>query len=484
MISTLAMCTGLFKRLKKTPTELLSNTPSASIGRFSRTGRVIRRVLLALCIVLGLFALRLPEETFFFVSGSLALLFLVLVAMEMMQTATQLKHPPSSPIRLVIKNIIRRPGRSLAVLVTVACGVFIVLGVGLNRKSPTRYTQRDSGTGGFALWVETAITLAKTPDAAFRNALQRDAGLSTPVDFVPLRQHRGDDASCLNLNRAQSPTLLGINPEDFARRKAFSFRAVDLENISDTSPWALLTDNIDDNTIPAIGDYSTVYWGLGLNIGQTLEIQDDRGQKFSLKIVGILKESIFQGRLLISERHFIERFPSDDGYKAFLVEADPKDNQSLTAALSRKLADYGAEVVSTKMILQDFLRVENTYLAIFLALGGLGLVLGSAGAGLVLLFNVMDRRGELAMMQAMGFSDASIRRLLLAEHLGLFAAGILVGGCSAFIAVLPSLKNAESGSLIMGLLLPAVIFASGVAWVLLAGRLAIKRNLLDNLRNE
>lgn len=484
MISTLAMCTGLFKRLKKTPTELLSNTPSGSIGRFSRTGRVIRRVLLALCIVLGLFALRLPEETFFFVSGSLALLFLVLVAMEMMQTTTQLKHPPSSPIRLVIKNIIRRPGRSLAVLVTVACGVFIVLGVGLNRKSPTRYIQRDSGTGGFALWVETAITLAKTPDAAFRNSLQRDAGLSIPVDFVPLRQHRGDDASCLNLNRAQSPTLLGINPEDFARRKAFSFRAVDLENISDTSPWALLTDNIDDNTIPAIGDYSTVYWGLGLNIGKTLEIQDDRGQKFSLKIVGILKESIFQGRLLISERHFIERFPSDDGYKAFLVEADPKDNQSLTAALSRKLADYGAEVVSTKMILQDFLRVENTYLAIFLALGGLGLVLGSAGAGLVLLFNVMDRRGELAMMQAMGFSDASIRRLLLAEHLGLFAAGILAGGCSAFIAVLPSLKNERPGSLIVGLLLPAVIFASGVAWVLLAGRLAIKRNLLDNLRNE
>ena len=277
---------------------------------------------------------------------------------------------------------------------------------------------------------------------------------------------------------------MGINPEDFARRKAFSFRAVDSASTSDSSPWTLLTENINNDTIPAIGDYATVYWGLGLDIGQTLVIQDDHGHKFSLKIVGILKESIFQGRLLINERHFIERFPSDDGYKAFLIEADPKNNQSLTAALSQKLADYGAEVVSTKMILQDFLRVENTYLAIFLALGGLGLILGSAGAGLVLLFNVMDRRGELAMMQAMGFPDAAIRHLLLAEHLGLFAAGIAAGGCSAFVAVLPSLKNAGPGSWIVGLLLPAVIFASGVAWVLLAGRLAIKRNLLDNLRNE
>ena len=209
MIALLAMGTGLFNRLKKTPTELLSNIPSASIVRFSRTGRIIRRLLLGSCVILGLFALRLPEETFFFVSGSLTLLFLVLVAMEIMQTETNLKRPSSSSFRLVTKNIIRRPGRSLAILITVACGVFIVLGVGLNRKSPTRYTQRDSRTGGFSLWIETAIALAKTPDAAFSNALQRDAGLSTPVDFVPLRQHRGDDASCLNLNRAAKPDPLG-----------------------------------------------------------------------------------------------------------------------------------------------------------------------------------------------------------------------------------------------------------------------------------
>lgn len=478
LISLLAMGAGLFHRLKKTPIELLSTVPSASVGRFGRTGRIIRRSLLATCLIffIASFYMRaatLSEEVFFFLNGSLMLLAFVLLAMELMQTAARLKRPPASPMRLVIKNIVRRPGRSLAVFLTVACGVFMVLGVGLNRKSIARHTTRYSGTGGFALWVETALPLSKVPEAGV-----------DPAAIVALRQHRGDDASCLNPNRAQSPTLLGVAPEEFGKRGAFSFRAAESGQPGDASPWALLNRPIDDTTIPAIGDYATVYWGLGLNLGDTLPVQDDRGRKFNLKIVGILKESIFQGRLLINERHFIERFASDDGYGALLVDAEAEKAPALAAALTQTLADFGAEVVETETILRDFLRVENTYLAIFLVLGGLGLVLGSAGAGMVLLFNVMDRRAELAMMQAVGFSDAAIRKLLLAEHLGLFTAGLVAGGCSALIAVLPSLKTADTGTVVLGLLLPVVILASGFVWVTLAGRLALKRNLLDSLRNE
>ena len=221
-----------------------------------------------------------------------------------------------------------------------------------------------------------------------------------------------------------------------------------------------------------------------LDLGDTLTVQDDRGREFRLKIVGILKESVFQGRLIISEKDFIERFASVSGYPVLLVDAEPAQAQALAGVLSRQLADSGAEVAATETILRDFLRVENTYLAIFLALGGLGLILGSAGAGLVLLFNVMDRRGELAMMQAMGFSIATLRRLLLAEHAALFAAGVLAGSLSAMFAVLPSVLEAQTGALATGLLLPTVIFVSGLVFVTLAARAATQRDLLENLRNE
>ena len=56
--------------------------------------------------------------------------------------------------------------------------------------------------------------------------------------------------------------------------------------------------------------------------------------------------------------------------------ADPAD----FAAAARRLAQFNA--------------VQNTYLNTFQVLGGLGLLLGSAGLGVVVLRNVLERRNE------------------------------------------------------------------------------------------
>jgi len=467
LIAVLAMVAGMSWQLKKTPVELLANISKLSIMRFRVSGRIFRFAFIIMGVVICFLSFLwqktfLSIEAFFFLNGTLTLLMWVIFIMELMFTVSHLPQATYGFSRLALRNIIRRPGRSLAVFLTVACGMFMTLGVGLNRKSPSRLTERDSGTGGFALWVETALPLSASPDAA----------------YVPLRMRPGDEASCLNLNRAQTPTVLGVDPTAFARREAFSFRS------PTEGTWDLLNHPLQTDSIPAIGDYATVYWGLGLTVGNTVAMQDDKGQTIRLCIVAILKESIFQGRLLISERNFIERFPSHDGYRAFLADAEHGQTENIKAELSRRLADYGAEVIPTEALLRDFLRVENTYLSIFLALGGLGLILGSIGAGLVLLFNVLDRRGELAMMQAIGFSRAAIGRLLLAEHAGLFAAGVLAGGLSAMIASMPALIASGDRIWMAGIGLPTAVMLSGAAWVWLAVRCVLAQSPLEGLRNE
>ena len=49
----------------------------------------------------------------------------------------------------------------------------------------------------------------------------------------------GDDASCLNLNRAQKPRLLGVNPESLQQRQAFTFAEV-AKGLPADKPWLLL----------------------------------------------------------------------------------------------------------------------------------------------------------------------------------------------------------------------------------------------------
>src|SRR6185503_10243672 len=102
------------------------------------------------------------------------------------------------------------------------------------------------------------------------------------VSFVPMRVHGGDEASCLNLNHAQQPTLLGVDPEELASRNAFSFAKAPTTH---KSPWLLLKDSSDKNVVPAIGDQNSIQWAMKKKVGDTLDYTDVNGRIFRVKIV-------------------------------------------------------------------------------------------------------------------------------------------------------------------------------------------------------
>jgi len=51
--------------------------------------------------------------------------------------------------------------------------------------------------------------------------------------------------------------------------------------------------------------------------------------------------------------------------------------------------------------------------------------------------NVLERRGELAVLLAVGWRPVAVRNLVLQEHAALLGLGLLLGLVAAGIAVLP-----------------------------------------------
>jgi ABC-type antimicrobial peptide transport system permease subunit len=382
--------------------------------------------------------------------------------------------------RLAIRNAARRPGRSQAVIAMLACGVFMVIAVGANRKAiEADPADRRSGTGGFSLYAQTTVPVLQdlnTPGG--RKAMGLDDATLAGTGIVQIRVSAGDDASCLNLNRAQRPSLLGVDPNRLKDR--FSFRESPIPDA-----WFLLEKDLGPDLVPAIGDYATVIWGLGKSIGDRIEYTDEKGRRFSVQIVGVLENSIFQGNLLIPERAFVNRFPSRAGYGLFLVDAPAERASMVSAYLTSRIEDLGMTVDSTTDRLAAFTQVEATYLAVFLALGGLGLVLGTVGLALVVLRNLLERRGEWAMMRAVGFDRGTLARMAFGEHWGLLVAGLIFGTGSAIIAIGPAIKSG-SGQLPVGELAVtlAAIAVSGAVWVALASALVLRGPIWDALRNE
>lgn len=396
----------------------------------------------------------------------------------------------------------RKPARSMATVSLLASATFLIVAVGANKLDANRDAQqRSSGTGGFLYWAESALPVV--PDLNTVRGRER-VGLDTKlleaaqVRVVGMRVRDGDEASCLNLNQAQRPRLLGVDPQALAGRGAFTFHSL-LKGVTVTNGWLALSSSTAVGAfeegvpvVPAVGDANSIQWALKRKLGDTLDYTDERGQPFRVKLVGAVANSILQGNLLIDETEFARRFPSESGRRVFLIDATRANppvgsaTDPVAAELSRGLQDNGLELMNTSERLNRFNGVQNTYLNTFQVLGALGLLLGSFGLGVVVLRNVFERRGELAVMQAVGFEPAVLRRFILVEHAVLLLLGLGVGIVASVLVVLPSVVAPGGGGIpwpgLAGML--GGVLVNGLLWTWLATRRAMHGTLLGALRGE
>jgi len=334
--------------------------------------------------------------------------------------------------------------------------------------------ERRSGTGGFRLFAETTAPVTGAPEA-----------ISTlfKAGTVPLRVRDGDDAGCLNLNRARTPRLYGVNPQQLSRLGAFS---------GEKALWKLLEQPLPEGTIPALaGDSDTAMWGLkkktGLPDGDVLSYRDESGREFQLKLAGQLpmRVSVFQGSILISEDAFTRLFPSEAGFRAFLIDTPDGTISQTAERLNKDFERYGMQAVPALNRLREFYAVESTYLSMFLLLGGLGLILGAGGTGIAVLRNLFERRGEIALLHALGYERSAILTRLLAEHGLLALGGMFIGVCAAAAAILPlTVLSQTTVSLTLQAGLFAAIVAANLASVSIMVLAGLPKNPIRYLREE
>jgi ABC-type antimicrobial peptide transport system permease subunit len=168
------------------------------------------------------------------------------------------------------------------------------------------------------------------------------------------------------------------------------------------------------------------------------------------------------------------------GARYFLIETSQAD--SVSTALESGLNDFGLDAEPVSERLAGFLAVQNTYLSTFQMLGGLGLLVGTFGLAAVMMRNVVERRREIALMRAVGFTTARVSRLILSENSVLLFWGILLGTAAALLAMLPHLRSTGADlpwqPLLVTLLAVAIVGSlASVFAVRAATRLSIRENL-------
>lgn len=424
----------------------------------------------------------------FFGAGALILVVgLLAVPLLTGAGANDNKHHSTSHkftrLSLTIRGLYRQPMRSMTSIALLAIGTFMIGGVASFQKPSTidpRVTS--SGTGGFTLWLQSSVaTPYDLGDAQQRAELALGSVDWSGIDVATMRIREGDEASCLNLNMPQVPRVIGLNPAEFTGRFRFTDSTF---HWSDLSPQ-VLKESPPTRQVQAVVDENTLMWVLKKQVGDSVTLLDDADQPIELKIVAAIEPGILQGAIYIHEQAFAELFPEVTGYRGFLIDTPADRHEQVVQSLNFALDDLGFVITPTQKRLAQLNAVENTYIAILQALGGIGLLLGAVGLGLVAARNLLERRSELALMQAVGFTRRKIIQLVFTEHALLAVFGILVGSVSAGVAVLASMQMpGRDWPITLLLSLLALMLLLALASVYLATRWALSGNMTQNLRNE
>jgi ABC-type antimicrobial peptide transport system permease subunit len=437
----------------------------------ARVARLVGRfgLLAAVCIItLGAFG-RVRQQDAFMAGGAILLASgLCLIGVNLRprrpSAATGVANV-SSVSRLGVHNASRHAARSVLCVGLIALASFALVAVAAMRQGePSDTSDPRSGALGFQLIVESDIPLLGNPGTEEGRALLGFREPSDPlwdrVEFLPMRRRAGQDVSCLNLTRATSPTILAVPPGP----------------VRSANPTLQRLDEPDPSgAIPVIADDSTATYILHLDIGQTIDVVDSAGAARALRLVATLPHSIFQSQLLMSEEHFRKLYPAQSGFGVVLARVEPPDQERVLRLLSDELGEYGAAARTTASVLAGYLQVQNTYLSTFELLGALGLMLGTIGLAVVLVRTVIERRGELALLAAIGFRTGARVWLVLAENAFLLVTGLMLGTLCALVGVLPAILasgraiNFASLTLTLAATLLVGLGASAIAVLLCGG---------------
>ncbi len=310
---------------------------------------------------------------------------------------------------------------------TLSLGVFMVFAVGLNRPD---FRQADQAAGGYHAYVDSRVPIQyDLNNPAVRRKLSLQS-LPDSTRFLGFLRHVQDEASCLNLHQVSTPTVLGIDLKD-------------MEPFGLDCQWSM-----DDCRLPTVYvDQEALTWSLMKSVGDTLYYQDERGGQVPVVIAGTYPTGVLHGNAIMSSEHFRELWPGESGVEVLLMKSSrPAEAVEI---LSTAMSEYGLQIQTVEERLRMFFEVTETYLVIFMTLGGLGLLLGIFSLMIIIRKNLTAGISTIRQYRAMGFTERLISQLMLRENLYVPLYAVCIGATGSVISISTNVTGAGFYTLLL-----------------------------------
>ena len=166
-----------------------------------------------------------------------------------------------------------------------------------------------------------------------------------------------------------------------------------------------------------------------LVVGDTISVANPASQQEQqLRVVGIMgSDGVRNGALLpvdLVEGLLAPRFVQNRHY---VEVADGADAEQVAARISGTFIANGADATTFRSLVSDQLASQQGFFSLLRGYLGLGLLIGIAGLGVVMVRAVRERRRQIGMLRAMGVSSRIVRRAFVLEAAFVAMQGIVLG---------------------------------------------------------
>jgi putative ABC transport system permease protein len=299
--------------------------------------------------------------------------------------------------------------------------------------------------------------------------------------------------------------VLGVSP-DFVDGADIALEARDAEVDSDEAVWQQVRDGDNVALIDAFAIEGGFNFGPTFNLDGipegadvfdpvTIEVRDPvSGNTRQVSIIGVISfasSSAFFG-VYIPERTFADVFGEAGSSQYYVGLESPDDAVSVANEVESALTTSGAQASSIKKNIDDDQALFRNFFRLMQSFMGLGLFVGIAAVGVISFRSVVERRQQIGMLRAIGYTRGTVALSFILESTFVAALGVLSGvglaiWLSYFLITSDEFPTSESAYVIPWFqiaLISAFAFFASLLMTIVPSRLAASVPIAEALRYE
>ncbi|MDP8960310.1 MAG: ABC transporter permease, partial [Actinomycetota bacterium] len=166
-----------------------------------------------------------------------------------------------------------------------------------------------------------------------------------------------------------------------------------------------------------------------VQLGDTIEVRDPlTGDQDERQIVGILKGGLAFSGAFMSEDSLVAilgpKVPANRLYVAVDEQAKP---QQIATTLEQQHIPHGVEARTFRTVVTERQQQNRQFMRILQGYLMLGLLVGIAGLGVVMVRAVRERRQQIGVLRSIGLQPQTVRRSFMLEAAFIALQGIIIG---------------------------------------------------------